>query len=82
MKPFEYVEAAAPVIGLEFHVLQASTVNEIDAAFANIARDRTDALFVTPDGFFTAGESGWRFWRRAAQFLRPTGSAAMPPPAG
>jgi ABC-type uncharacterized transport system substrate-binding protein len=46
------VEAAARVIGLEVRVLDASTSGEIDAAFASIARDRTDALFVTPDGFF------------------------------
>jgi putative tryptophan/tyrosine transport system substrate-binding protein len=46
------VEAAARVIGLEVRVLDASTSGAIDAAFASIARDRTDALFVTPDGFF------------------------------
>jgi putative ABC transport system substrate-binding protein len=46
------VEAAARVIGLEIHVLEASTSGEIDAAFASIARDRADALFVAPDGFF------------------------------
>jgi ABC-type uncharacterized transport system substrate-binding protein len=46
------VEAAARVIGLEVRVLEASTSGEIDAAFASIARDHTDALFVAPDGFF------------------------------
>jgi len=45
-------EAAARVIGLEIHLLEASTGGDIDAAFASIARDRTDALFVTADGFF------------------------------
>jgi putative ABC transport system substrate-binding protein len=33
-------------------VLEASTGGEIDVAFASIARDHTDALFVAPDGFF------------------------------
>jgi putative ABC transport system substrate-binding protein len=46
------VEAAARVIGLEIHLLEASTSGEIDAAFARIARDRTNALFVAADGFF------------------------------
>jgi putative ABC transport system substrate-binding protein len=46
------VEAAARVIGLEIHVLEASTSGEIDAAFASIVRDHADALFVAPDGFF------------------------------
>ena len=46
------VEAAARVIGLEIHLLEASTSREIDAALARIARDRTNALFVAADGFF------------------------------
>jgi ABC-type uncharacterized transport system substrate-binding protein len=46
------VEAAARVIGLDIHLLNASTSGEIDAAFAAIARDRDDALFVAPDAFF------------------------------
>jgi putative tryptophan/tyrosine transport system substrate-binding protein len=46
------VEAAARIIGLEVRVLEASTGGEIDVAFASIARDHTDALFVAPDGFF------------------------------
>jgi putative tryptophan/tyrosine transport system substrate-binding protein len=34
------------------HPLNASTSREIDAAFATLARERPDALFVAPDGFF------------------------------
>jgi ABC-type uncharacterized transport system substrate-binding protein len=44
---------AAPIIGLQVQVLKATTIAEIDAAFAMLARDRPDALFVGPDGFFT-----------------------------
>jgi putative tryptophan/tyrosine transport system substrate-binding protein len=44
---------AAPIIGLQIQVLKATTIAEIDAAFAMLARDRPDALFVGPDGFFT-----------------------------
>ena len=44
---------AAPIIGLQIQVLEATTIAEIDAAFAMLARERPDALFVGPDGFFT-----------------------------
>jgi putative ABC transport system substrate-binding protein len=38
--------------GCKPHVLNASTSGEIDAAFAALARERPDALFVAPDSFF------------------------------
>jgi putative ABC transport system substrate-binding protein len=47
------VQNAALVVGLQINVLNASTSSEIDAAFATLARDRPDALFIAPDGFFT-----------------------------
>jgi ABC-type uncharacterized transport system substrate-binding protein len=46
------VQEAAGAIGLQIQVLNASTSREIDAAFATISRERADALFVAPDGFF------------------------------
>jgi putative ABC transport system substrate-binding protein len=46
------VQEAAPTIGLKTQILNAATIGEIDAAFATLARDRPDALFVVPDGFF------------------------------
>jgi ABC-type uncharacterized transport system substrate-binding protein len=46
------VEAAARVIGLQIQIVNASTSHEIDAAFAGLARERVDALFVVPDPFF------------------------------
>jgi putative tryptophan/tyrosine transport system substrate-binding protein len=46
------VQEAAPALGLQIQVLKASTIGEIDAAFANIARERPDALFVAGDAFF------------------------------
>jgi ABC-type uncharacterized transport system substrate-binding protein len=48
------VQEAAPTIGLQIKILNASTIDEIDAAFATLARERPDALFVAPDGFFTS----------------------------
>jgi putative tryptophan/tyrosine transport system substrate-binding protein len=45
---------AARALGLQIQVLEASTSREIDAAFATLARDRADALFVTGDRFFAS----------------------------
>jgi len=46
------IPEAARVLGLQIQVLNASTSREIEAAFAALVRDRADALFVAPDGFF------------------------------
>jgi putative ABC transport system substrate-binding protein len=46
------VQQAAPTLGLQIQVLNASTIGEIDAAFATLERERPDALFVAPDAFF------------------------------
>jgi putative ABC transport system substrate-binding protein len=48
------VQEAAPMIGLQIQILKATTIGEIDAAFATLARERSDALFVAPDAFFTS----------------------------
>jgi putative ABC transport system substrate-binding protein len=48
------VETAAHAIGLEIQVLNASTSQEINLAFATFGRERPDALFLSPDPFFTA----------------------------
>jgi putative ABC transport system substrate-binding protein len=48
------VPEAARAIGVQTQILNASTSREIEAAFATIALDRADALFVGPDGFFNA----------------------------
>ena len=47
------VQEAAPAIGLQIQIFNATTIGEIDAAFATLARERPDALFVAPDAFFT-----------------------------
>ena len=46
-------EAAHP-LGLQTQFLHASTSREIEAAFATLVRDRADALFVGPHGFFSS----------------------------
>jgi putative ABC transport system substrate-binding protein len=46
------VAASARAMGLQIHVLNASTSGEINAAFATFGRERPDALFVGLDPFF------------------------------
>jgi len=46
------VPTAARAVGLQVEFLNASTIREIEAAFATLVRDRADALLVAPDGFF------------------------------
>jgi len=40
------VQEAGPTIGLQIQILNATTIGEIDEAFATIERERPDALFV------------------------------------
>jgi putative ABC transport system substrate-binding protein len=47
------VEGAARAMGLQIRILNADTSAEINAAFATLARERPDALFVGPGPFFT-----------------------------
>jgi putative ABC transport system substrate-binding protein len=63
------VQQAAPTIGLQIPILNATTIGEIDAAFATFARERPDALFVTGDAFFTS---------RAVQFATLTAINKIP----
>jgi putative tryptophan/tyrosine transport system substrate-binding protein len=46
------VPEAARAIGLQMQILNASTKDEIEAAFDTLVRDRIDALFVAPDTYF------------------------------
>jgi putative ABC transport system substrate-binding protein len=48
------IRKVAPSMGLEIQIFNAATIGEIDAVFAGFARERPDALFVGPDGFFSS----------------------------
>jgi putative ABC transport system substrate-binding protein len=49
------LEIAGHALGLQIHVLNASTNREIDTAFATFVTDRPDSLFVgSGDPFFTS----------------------------
>jgi putative ABC transport system substrate-binding protein len=63
------VQAAAPSMGLQIQVLNASTIGEIDAAFATLARERPDALFVAGDALFLS---------HAMQFITLTARDRIP----
>jgi ABC-type uncharacterized transport system substrate-binding protein len=63
------VQEAAHALGLQIEIVNATTISEIDAAFASFARDRPDALFVAPDGFFVS---------RAVQFVTLTARDKIP----
>ena len=47
-------QAAAGAMGLQIQVINASSSREINAAFASLARERPDALFIGGEGFFNS----------------------------
>jgi ABC-type uncharacterized transport system substrate-binding protein len=63
------VQEAAPSIGLQIQILNATTIGEIDAAFATLERERPDALFVAGDAFFVS---------RAVQFATLAARGRIP----
>jgi putative ABC transport system substrate-binding protein len=63
------VQEAAHALGLQIAIVNATTASEIDAAFASFARERPDALYVAPDGFFVS---------RAVQFATLTARDKIP----
>ena len=62
-------QEAAPTIGLQIQIFNATTIDEIDAAFTAVARERVDALVVVPDAFFAS---------RAVQFATLTARGRIP----
>src|SRR5262245_58184520 len=63
------VQSAARAMGLQIQVLNASTSREIDIAFATLASERPDALFVASSSFFNV---------RRAQLVNLTSRYAVP----
>ena len=62
-------QQAAAATGLQIRPLKATTIGDIDAAFASFAQERPDALFVAADAFFAT---------RAAQFITLTARDRIP----
>jgi putative ABC transport system substrate-binding protein len=63
------ITEAARVIGLQIQALHASTSREIEAAFATLANERADALFVAADPYF---------FRRRVQFVTLAAKHGIP----
>jgi ABC-type uncharacterized transport system substrate-binding protein len=64
------LEAAGAALGVQIQVYKASSSREIDAAFASLASERPDAVFVGPDAFFTSRRI--QLANLAARHLLPT----------
>lgn len=63
------VQQAAPALGLQVRTINAATSAEIDAAFAVMAREHDEALFVAPDAYLNS---------RGAQFANLTARERIP----
>jgi len=63
-------QAAAHGLGLQTHVLRASSDQEIDTAFSTPVELKTDALLLIPDPFFQTQRD--QFVRLAARYSLPT----------
>jgi putative ABC transport system substrate-binding protein len=62
-------QEAAAATGLQLRILNATTIADIDAAFAGFAQERPDALFVAADAFFSS---------RAVQFITLAARERLP----
>ena len=47
------VQAAARTLGVQLHILHASSEGDFDAAFARMAQLKADGLVIAPDAFFS-----------------------------
>jgi putative ABC transport system substrate-binding protein len=63
------VQAAARSMGLQVQIFKATTAGEINAAFADLARERPQSLFVGPGPFFAS---------RRVQFAQLAARHAIP----
>jgi putative ABC transport system substrate-binding protein len=57
-------------MGVQVQVFNAGTSREIDAAFANLVRERSDAVFVSGDAFLTSRRA--QLATLAARYMIPS----------
>ncbi|MGB9398400.1 MAG: ABC transporter substrate binding protein [Pseudolabrys sp.] len=67
---------AASALGVQLHVLEASTEGDIDKTFANLVELKVDALVVQPDVFFTSRDE--QFGTLAQRYAVPAISMYRP----
>jgi putative ABC transport system substrate-binding protein len=72
------IRSAAASIGREIAILNASTIAEIDAAFATLRQMRADALSVAIDAFFSIAQPKSSCLRRGMQCLPSTSAVNLP----
>ena len=76
------VQAAARAMGLQIRIVNASNSREIVAAFAMLASERPDAIFVGPALLWSAGACNWPTWRRAMRSPRSIQGGSLPTSVG
>jgi hypothetical protein len=69
-------------MGMQIQVFNASTIREIDAAFAALANERPDALFVGISPFLLDRRVQLAQLRHITRFLQSMRNANMPKSAG
>lgn len=70
------LQPAASTLGLQLHILEASTEREIDKGFADLAQLKANGLVIQPDVFFTSREE--QLGALAVRYAVPTISMYRP----
>jgi putative ABC transport system substrate-binding protein len=76
------IRSSAASIGREIVILNASTIAEIDAAFATLRQMRTDVLSVAVDPFFSIAQAKSSCLRHGMRCLPSTSAVNLPPSGG
>jgi ABC-type uncharacterized transport system substrate-binding protein len=76
------VQAAARTLGLQVIILNASTIREIDDAYASLVRERATPFSSPATASSTAGAFNLPCWRYDTRSQRHIRSVSMPKPAG
>jgi hypothetical protein len=75
------LRSAARTLGLDLHVLHASSDDDFEKSFAAMADLRVGGLVIGTDGFLINRSEGSRHWRCATRCRRFFNIAHLLPPA-
>jgi putative ABC transport system substrate-binding protein len=75
------LQAAARTLGLQLHVLHASSEGDFDTVFAPLVQLRAAALVIGTDAFFKAKANSLPLWRSATRYPPSIRSATSSRPA-
>jgi putative tryptophan/tyrosine transport system substrate-binding protein len=76
------LQAGASILGLQLHVLRASTEHDFEAVFAAAAQLQAGGLVISADRLFISRGEQLAYWRSATRCQRSTQLAGSPLPAG